>query len=433
MLRIVTIGILVIGSFSILAGCGSADNVESTTAEPEEVRMLAIQGDLTYRERIALPPDSRAMVELRDASVTEGPVITKQRIDLEGRQVPIPFELTVDRAELIEGTPYQLQGAIFSAGRPTWITDPIAIDPAAEVVDLGMLVMTRFTAEAFRTTLQCGVRKITIGHTEEGLRLTVGDEAFDLRPVAAASGAKYAELNDPSTTFWSKGDRALLEIRGQAYPECMNVDSEEQVFLAAGNEPSWVLEIGDQEMTLLTNYGENRLAAPTPVPEATGDGKTYVANVDGKNLTVTISARLCTDTMSGMPHPNTVVVRLDDKTLHGCGGEPAALVRGAEWVVEDLNGGGIIDRSRVTLNFDADGRVFGNASCNTYNGGYVLTGEGLTLSRAATTMMACAPALMTQESRFFELLERVERFEISPDGALILHTDDLRTIAARRL
>ena len=331
MLRIFAIGILVIGSFSILAGCGSADNVESTAAEPEETQPPAIQGEPTDSERIAPP--------------------------------------------------------------------------------------------AFTTTLQCGAQDITIGHTEEGLRLTVGDEAFDLRPVEAASGAKYAAVDDPSTTFWSKGDRALLEIRGQVYPECMNVDSEEQIFRAAG----------DQEMTLLTNYGENRLAAPTPVPEATGDGKIYVANVDGKNLTVTISARLCTDTMSGMPHPNTVVVRLDDETLHGCGGEPAALLRGAEWVVEDLNGGGIIDRSRVTLNFDADGRVFGNASCNTYNGGYVLTGEGLTLSRAATTMMACAPALMTQENRFFELLERVERFEIGADGALILHTDDLRAIAARRL
>ena len=341
MLRTFAIGVLIVGSFSILGGCGSADSVDSAAPEREETQLPAIQGEPTDSERIAPP--------------------------------------------------------------------------------------------AFETTLRCGAQEITIGHTEaEGLRLTGGDETFDLRPVVAASGAKYAAVNDPSTTFWSKGDRALLEVRGQAYPECTTVADAVPVFRATGNEPGWLLEIGDQDLILLTNYGENRLAAPTPAPERTSDGQIYVATVDGQSLTVTISAQLCADTMSGMPHPNTVTVLLDGETLRGCGGDPAALLHGAEWVVEDLNGGGIIDRSRVTLNFAEDGRVFGNGSCNTYNGGYVLTGESLTLSRAATTMMACPPALMSQESRFFELLENVQRFEISADGALILHTDDLRTITARR-
>ncbi len=286
--------------------------------------------------------------------------------------------------------------------------------------------------ETFRSTLQCGEQRITVDRTDGGLRLTVGDETFDLRPVAAASGAKYAAVDDPATTFWSKGDRALLEMRGQAYPECTTGDDAAQVFRATGNEPSWVLEMDDQEMTLLTDFGETRLAAPTPVPQATNDGKTYVATVGGKSLSVIISPRPCTDTMSGMPYPNTVTVRLDGETLRGCGGDPATLLRGAEWVVEDLDESGLIDRSRVTLNFGADGRVFGHASCNTYNGGYVLTGEGLTLSEIVTTMMACAPALMTQESRFLDFLKNAQRFEIGADGALILHTNDLRTIRARR-
>jgi heat shock protein HslJ/membrane-bound inhibitor of C-type lysozyme len=341
MRRAFAIGVLMIGSFSILAGCGSADQGETANPEPEETRPPAIQGEPTDSERMAPP--------------------------------------------------------------------------------------------AFETTLRCGEQRITVDHKDDGLRLTVGDESFDLRPVEAASGVKYAAVDDPSTTFWSKGDRALLEVRGQAYPECANTDGEEPVFRATGNEPDWLLEIDDREMTLLTNYGEDRLAGPTPIPETTNDVSAYVANIDGRSLTVTITAQLCADTMSGMPHPNTVTLLLDGETLRGCGGDPAALLQGAEWVVEDLNGGGIIDRSRVTLNFAEDGRVSGNGSCNTYNGGYVLTGEGLTLSRAATTMMACPPALMSQESRFFELLEKVQRFEIGADGALILHTEDLRTIAARRL
>jgi len=46
--------------------------------------------------------------------------------------------------------------------------------------------------------------------------------------------------------------------------------------------------------------------------------------------------------------------------------------------------------------------------------------------------MACAPALMRQEDLFLDVLRNLQRFTLSPDGALILHTGDGRTITARR-
>jgi heat shock protein HslJ len=46
--------------------------------------------------------------------------------------------------------------------------------------------------------------------------------------------------------------------------------------------------------------------------------------------------------------------------------------------------------------------------------------------------MSCAPSLMAQEARFCEVLRDVKRFEIRADGALVLHTDDRRSILARR-
>ena len=101
-------------------------------------------------------------------------------------------------------------------------------------------------------------------------------------------------------------------------------------------------------------------------------------------------------------------------------------------MVEDIGGGGIIDRSRVTLNFGADGRLWGRASCNTYQGDYSLTGESLTLTLSATTMMACGPALMDQERKVLDLLARIRAFEVDSTGALILKADDGRTLLARR-
>jgi heat shock protein HslJ len=92
-----------------------------------------------------------------------------------------------------------------------------------------------------------------------------------------------------------------------------------------------------------------------------------------------------------------------------------------EWVIEDLDGGGIIDRSRVTVQFfSQDGRVAGAGSCNRYSAGYTLTGDSLAIMPIAATKMACAPALMNQEQKFFRILGAVNAFEIDSVGALVL-------------
>ena len=46
----------------------------------------------------------------------------------------------------------------------------------------------------------------------------------------------------------------------------------------------------------------------------------------------------------------------------------APSIEGIVWRAEDIGGGGIIDRSRATLTFGADGRISGSASCNHYSG-----------------------------------------------------------------
>jgi heat shock protein HslJ len=39
---------------------------------------------------------------------------------------------------------------------------------------------------------------------------------------------------------------------------------------------------------------------------------------------------------------------------------------------------------------------------------------------------------MQQEAKFLEVLQNVRRFDVTVDGALVLETDDRRTIKARR-
>ncbi len=342
--------------------------------------MLSVKGALAYRERIALPPETRAIVELKDTSVADGRVVAEQRMDLGGKQVPIPFVLTVDRSKLLDGKQYSVRGAFQLQGRATWVSDPVVITASAGEIDVGVLDMKPYTALSFASDLRCGEQKATVGFVGNVMRLTAGDQTFDMRSVVSASGSKYEAVGDPSTTLWNKGDDTIIVIRGQTYPPCTKSSGRSAPFRATGNEPGWRLDIGETEMTFLANYGQTRLVTPTPAAEKTEGARKYVTKSGGRDLTVTILDRPCSDTMTGMPHPNTVVVLFEGKTLNGCGGDPATLLRGGEWVVEDITGVRLVDQSRITLAFGADGRVSGKASCNRYGAEYSLTGEGLTIS-----------------------------------------------------
>lgn len=106
-------------------------------------------------------------------------------------------------------------------------------------------------------------------------------------------------------------------------------------------------------------------------------------------------------------------------------------LQGVEWVVEDIAGTGIVADSRVTLAFDAEGKVAGSGSCNRYFGPYTLVADKVTFGNMASTMMACPEALMEQERRFLQTLQQVQSFGITADGALVLH-GAAGDIAARR-
>lgn len=203
-------------------------------------------------------------------------------------------------------------------------------------------------------------------------------------------------------------------------------------FRATGNEPSWRLDIGDTEMTLLTNFGQDRLVAVTPVAEVSNGTTRYIARTGQGDLVATIVDRVCVDSMSGMPHPQAVTVVVDGKSLTGCGGDPASLLQGAEWTVVEIGGAPLVAGSKVTLDFAPDGHLSGHASCNRFMSEYTLSGEGLAIAKAAGTRMMCDDALMDQERRFLAVLGGAQNFSIASDGTLLLNAADGRAIKARR-
>ena len=292
-------------------------------------------------------------------------------------------------------------------------------------------------AEPFPTEFECANRTVRVSFVGDAMQLDAGGEVFRMRSVVAASGAKYQAEDDPSTIFWNKGREAFIQIRGQALGTCaiaaaasIEPAASQTLLMARGNEPGWNLTIGDAEIALVTDYGAKRSTFPKPAPEASGDATRYV--VADANLTITLIERPCADTMSGMFYPLTVTVERPEGVLSGCGGEPASLLLGPERVVESIDGVRLIGDSRATIAFQEGGRVDGLASCNRYTAIYELSGEALSITGAASTMMACEPSLMEQERRFLDALAAVTRFKIAPDGALVLVAGDRPRLIARR-
>lgn len=406
--------------------------VTACTVPPRSAdQALTVRGSLAYRERIALPPESTAVVELRAGR--DGPVVAESRQPLGGRQVPIPFELTVPRAALDAGA-HALQGAILVGGQPAWTTEPTTVAPAAGLLDVGTLLLARHQPVAFASTLRCGDRVARFGVGKRDGRdvpqLEAGGRRYDLKEIPAASGARYEAIDDPRTSVWNKGDRATVVVAGEPWPECTSAPAGSPApFRARGNEPFWTLEIDDRALRFTTPYV--KLQGPAPALQAAAGVRRYKGVLQDKPVEVTVTAARCADSMTGMPHPARVEVDFDGRIWRGCGGEPVQLLIG-EWVVTDIGGRKPVEGSRATLHFGEDGRLSGSGSCNRYFASFTLTGETLTIGRAASTMMACAPPLLDQEQRFLGILQEVQRFEIGAAGELVLIDRSDRRVTARR-
>jgi uncharacterized lipoprotein YbaY len=91
-----------------------ADNVPAGWA--------ALSGSVTYRQRIALPPNAMLTVEVADVSRADAPatVLAASMTLTGGRQVPLPFTL-IYNPELIEDRyTYAISARIMVDGQLAW-------------------------------------------------------------------------------------------------------------------------------------------------------------------------------------------------------------------------------------------------------------------------------------------------------------------------
>ena len=103
---------------------GSSGAVK-TPDPPGSQTSVVLSGTVSYLQRIAMPPSAVVTVTLQDVSLADAPakIISKQTINFGDRQVPIPFELRFDKAQIDPQHLYSVAARIEVEGRVRFTSD----------------------------------------------------------------------------------------------------------------------------------------------------------------------------------------------------------------------------------------------------------------------------------------------------------------------
>ncbi|VVP73057.1 hypothetical protein PS918_01525 [Pseudomonas fluorescens] len=91
------------------------------TVQPEP--KASLDGEVFYLQRIALPPSATLTVSLQDVSLADAPavILGEQKGPVKG-QVPLPFHLSYDPAQVMPGHRYSVSARIEVNGKLLFIT-----------------------------------------------------------------------------------------------------------------------------------------------------------------------------------------------------------------------------------------------------------------------------------------------------------------------
>ena len=107
--------------------CTKGDNPTPVAQSPAPAvsSFVDIGGSVAYLQRIALPPDAVLIVRVQDTSRADAKARTlaEQTIELAGQQVPINFQLTVDRDLIGKKARLTLAARIERRGKLLFIND----------------------------------------------------------------------------------------------------------------------------------------------------------------------------------------------------------------------------------------------------------------------------------------------------------------------
>jgi heat shock protein HslJ len=107
-----------------------------------------------------------------------------------------------------------------------------------------------------------------------------------------------------------------------------------------------------------------------------------------------------------------------------------ATLPGSAWQVKTFAGQTPLADHAITFEFDNEGNIAGDGSCNRFGGSCKIEGDKIEVGPLRSTRRACEPEIMQQEQKFLALLAAATAWSIDGD-VLILTAQDGEIRASR--
>jgi putative lipoprotein len=121
--------------------------------------------------------------------------------------------------------------------------------------------------------------------------------------------------------------------------------------------------------------------------------------------------------------PQTIMLKMVTSS-----GEPAAApVFGQSWLIEYIDGIGVIAEPQATFTISEAGKAGGSGPCNVYFATTKVDGSTIAISDIGSTFKACAPQIMAEEKALFEALAKAASYHVDA-GKLVIADKDGRVI-----
>ena len=99
------------------------------------------------------------------------------------------------------------------------------------------------------------------------------------------------------------------------------------------------------------------------------------------------------------------------------------MLPGSAWEVTTFAGQTPLNDHPITFEFDTEGNIAGDASCNRFGGTCTIEGNTMKIGPLRSTRRACEPEIMQQEQKFLALLSAATTWSIDGDDLVLTAPD----------
>jgi heat shock protein HslJ len=111
--------------------------------------------------------------------------------------------------------------------------------------------------------------------------------------------------------------------------------------------------------------------------------------------------------------------------------QPTAALPGSAWQVTTFAGQSPLADHPITFEFDTEGSIAGDTSCNRFGGSCAIDGDKIEVGPLRSTRRACEPDVMQQEQKFLALLGAATAWSMNGEELVLTSPDG--EIRARKL